>query len=73
MQINYLDLGQNLSARVRSARCSEFSSYEIELQNRVTQNDVTLRVTNWKTFIQILLDFVKYQIKLRVININSKV
>ena len=27
---------------------SEFSSYEIELRNRVTQNDVTLRVTNSK-------------------------
>ena len=25
---------------------SEFSSYKIELRNRVTQNDVTLRVTN---------------------------
>ena len=27
---------------------SEFSSYEIELRNRVTQNDVTLPVTNSK-------------------------
>ena len=27
---------------------SEFSSYEIELRGRVTQNDVTLRVTNSK-------------------------
>ena len=27
----------------------EFSSYEIELQNRVTQNDVALRVTNSKS------------------------
>ena len=34
---------------------SEFSSYETELQNRVTQNDVTLRVTNSKMFIEILL------------------
>ena len=25
---------------------SEFSSYKIKLRNRVTQNDVTLRVTN---------------------------
>ena len=25
---------------------SEFSRYEIKLRNRVTQNDVTLRVTN---------------------------
>ena len=28
---------------------SEFSSYEIELRNRVMQNDVTLRVTNSKS------------------------
>ena len=28
---------------------SEFSSYEIELRNRVTKNDVTLRVTNSKS------------------------
>ena len=27
----------------------EFSSYEIELRNRVTQNGVTLRVTNSKS------------------------
>ena len=40
----------------------------LELRNRVLQNDVTLRVTNSKMFIEIilssyLLDFVKYQIK----------
>ena len=34
---------------------SEFSSYEIELQNRVKQNDVALRVTNSEIFIEILL------------------
>ena len=50
---------------------SEFSSYKIDLRNRVTQNDVPLRVTNSKVFIEILLssyllDFVKYWIKLRV-------
>ena len=28
---------------------SEFSSYEIELRNHVTQNNVTLRVTNSKS------------------------
>ena len=33
----------------------EFSSYEIELRNRVMQNDITLRVTNSKIFIEILL------------------
>ena len=35
-------------------RGSEFSSYEIELRNLVTQNNVTLRVTNSKMFIEIL-------------------
>ena len=30
-------------------RGSEFSSYETELRNRVTQNDVTLQVTNSKS------------------------
>ena len=34
---------------------SEFSSYEIELENRVTQDDVTLRLINSKSFIEILL------------------
>ena len=36
-------------------RGSEFSSYEIELRNRVAQNDVTLRVTNSNIFVEILL------------------
>ena len=35
--------------------CSEFSSYEIELRNRLTQNDSTLRATNSKIFKEILL------------------
>ena len=34
---------------------SEFSNHEIELRNRVTQNDVALRVGNSKIFIEILL------------------
>ena len=34
---------------------SKFSSYEIELRNRVTQNDVTLRVTDSEAFVEILL------------------
>ena len=34
---------------------SELSSYEIELQNRVSQNDVTLQVSNSEIFIEILL------------------
>ena len=36
-------------------RGSEFTSYKIELRNRVTQNDVTFGVTNSKIFIEILL------------------
>ena len=32
---------------------SEVLSYKTELQNQVTQNDVTLRVTNSKVFIEI--------------------
>ena len=49
----------------KKKRGSEFSSYKIELRNRVTQNDVILRVTNSKMFIEILLssyqlDFVKH-------------
>ena len=52
---------------------SEFSSYKIQLQNQVTQNDVALRVTNSKVFTEILLlsyslNFIKYYFKLRVIN-----
>ena len=35
-------------------RGSESSSYEIKLRNRVTQNDVTLRVTNSEIFIEIV-------------------
>ena len=38
----------------RNNRGSEFSSYEIELQSRVTQNDVALRATNSKFFIESL-------------------
>ena len=36
-------------------RGSKLSSYEIELQNRVAQIDVTLRVTNSEIFIEIPL------------------
>ena len=38
-----------------SERGSEFSSYEIELRNRNTQNDITLRVANSNIFMEILL------------------
>ena len=41
--------------RIKENRGSEFSSYEIGLQNRDTQNDVTLRVTNSKIFIEIFI------------------
>ena len=34
---------------------SKFSSYEIELRNRVTQNELKLRVTTSKIFIKLLL------------------
>ena len=36
-------------------RGSELLSYELVLRNRVTQNDVTLRATNSKIFLEILL------------------
>ena len=44
---------------------SELSSYELELRNQITQNDVTLRVTNSKIFVEIhvssyQLEFIKY-------------
>ena len=47
--------GRKLSVLARLSRGLEFSSYEIELPNRVTQNDVTLGVTNSKIFIGILI------------------
>ena len=45
-------------------RGSEFSSYEMELRNGVTQNDITLRPTNSKIFIEILLSRSLWNIKL---------
>ena len=44
-----------VTKKVQSKRGSELSSYEIELWNRVTQNDVQLLVTNSKIIIKILL------------------
>ena len=38
----------------RNNRGSEFSSHQIKLQSQVTQNDVTLRATNSKFFIESL-------------------
>ena len=42
-------------AWVLLCRGSKFSSFEIELRNRVTENDVTLRVTNSEIFMEIIL------------------
>ena len=53
-QNNFSAISRKLGSGIWK-RASEFSSYKIELRNRVTQNDVTLRVTNSKTFIEILL------------------
>ena len=44
-----------VTKKVQSKRDSELSSYEIELWNRVMQNDVQLLVTNSKIIIKILL------------------
>ena len=56
------------------SRGSEFSSYKIELQNRVTQNDVTLRVTNLKfyrrTSFEVLTRVFKILHKLRATNLK---
>ena len=62
---------------VIQSRGSEFWSYEVDLRNPVMQNDVTLRVTNSKIFIEILLssyllDFIKYWIKLQISNSKIK-
>ena len=47
----FFDFGKILfPLGVKIFRVSEFSSYEIELRNQVTQSDVTLRVTNSKIF-----------------------
>ena len=47
-------------------RGSEISSYKIELQNRVKQNDVTFRVANSKNFTPYSN---KYHIKLNTENV----
>ena len=38
-------------------RSSEFSSYKVELRKRVTQIDVTFRVTNSKIFTEVLSSY----------------
>ena len=40
---------------IHANRGLDFSDYKIELRNRVTQNAVTLWVTNSKIFMEILL------------------
>ena len=47
-------------------RGSEISSYKIELQNRIKQNDVTFRVANSKNFTPYSN---KYHIKLNTENV----
>ena len=47
IHIHIWNVTENLSVSntcTKKIRGSEFSSYEIELRNRATQNDVTLRV-----------------------------
>ena len=53
-QIIFQNLGKG-KISCPNLRGSELWSYEIELQNGVTQNDITIRVTNSKMFIEILL------------------
>ena len=70
-------LGRIISDEAMSDEGLEFSSYEMELRNQLTQSDVILRVNNSKIFIEFLLssyylDFVKYWIKLRVTNSKVK-
>ena len=49
-KINHLENKNGFCLRV-----TEFSSYKIELRNRVAQNQATPRLTNYKVFIEILL------------------
>ena len=68
IHIHIWNVSENLSVSnicTKKIKGPELSSYEIELLYRVTQNDVTLRVTNSKCFIESLLlsyklDFIKY-------------
>ena len=48
-------LKNNHSHSASQVQDSEFSSDKIELKNRVTQNDITFRLTNLKSFTEILL------------------
>ena len=50
-----LALKFNRPAYIRMCTGSECSSYEIKLQNRVTQNDATFRVPQLDVFIETLL------------------
>ena len=44
---------RNFKESMESTRMVSSGGYEIELRNRVTQNDVTLQVTNSRIFIEI--------------------
>ena len=50
-----LDQSEKFKKYLSSKQGSKFSSYKIELRNRVVQSDVTLRVTNSNIFIESLL------------------
>ena len=52
----------NFYTHCLTVKGSEFSSYEIELRNRVTQNDVIFSVTDSKYFIEDFLS--SYQLDL---------
>ena len=45
---------------------SEFSTCEIELRNRVTQNGITLRVTKSKIFIEFFFRVTNSKLKIKV-------
>ena len=49
---------------------SEFSSYEIELLNRVTQNNVTLRATNFITGVTTFITFLCVEVLNPYLNAN---
>ena len=51
-----------MNLTVQKFRGSEFTSYKIELRNRVTQNNIMLRVSNSKIFTEIFL--LRYQLDL---------
>ena len=51
-----------MNITLQKFRGSEFMSYKIQLRNRVTQNNIMLRVSNSKIFTEIFL--LRYQLDL---------